>query len=215
MRVVWRGTISFGLVTIPVALYLATESKNIPSRQIHVNDGGRVQYKRVCSIDGAEVPFEEIGRGYESTTGELVVLSDVDLAALPAKTSRSIEIVSFLPTTAVDPIYFDRSYYVEPEKQGAKAYRLMRDALRKMGRIALAKVRLRDREILSVLRVQGDLLPHPGARHGGGPDRLAGRREARPRPLPGRPPGDPDRPDRCQGDRSWSRSRGRFGSGAA
>jgi DNA end-binding protein Ku len=158
MRVVWRGTISFGLVTIPVALYLATESKNIPSRQIHVNDGGRVQYKRVCSIDGAEVPFEEIGRGYESTTGELVVLSDVDLAALPAKTSRSIEIVSFLPTTAVDPIYFDRSYYVEPEKQGAKAYRLMRDALRKMGRIALAKVRLRDREILSVLRVQGDLL---------------------------------------------------------
>ena len=158
MRVVWRGTISFGLVTIPVALYVATESKNIPSRQIHVNDGGRVQYKRVCSIDGAEVPFEEIGRGYESTTGELVVLSDVDLAALPAKTSRSIEIVSFLPSTAVDPIYFDRSYYVEPEKQGAKAYRLMRDALRKMGRIALAKVRLRDREILSVLRVQGDVL---------------------------------------------------------
>ena len=158
MRVVWRGTISFGLVTIPVALYVATESKNVPSRQIHVNDGGRVQYKRVCSIDGAEVPFEEIGRGYESTTGELVVLSDVDLAALPAKTSRSIEIVSFLPTSAVDPINFDRSYYVEPEKQGAKAYRLMRDALRKRGRIALAKVRLRDREILAVLRVHGDVL---------------------------------------------------------
>ena len=158
MRVVWRGTISFGLVTIPVALYVATESKNVPSRQIHVNDGGRVQYKRVCSIDGAEVPYEEIGRGYESTTGELVVLSDVDLAALPAKTSRSIEIVSFLPQTAVDPIYFDRSYYVEPERQGAKAYRLMRDALRKMGRLALAKVRLRDREILAVLRVHGDVL---------------------------------------------------------
>ena len=158
MRVVWRGTISFGLVTIPVALYVATESKHVPSRQIHVNDGGRVQYKRVCSIDGAEVPFEEIGRGYESTTGELVVLSDVDLAALPAKTSRSIEIVSFLPATAVDPIYFDRSYYVEPEKQGAKAYRLMRDALRKMGRVALAKVRLRDREIIAVLRVHGDVL---------------------------------------------------------
>jgi DNA end-binding protein Ku len=158
MRVVWRGTISFGLVTIPVALYVATESKNVPSRQIHVNDGGRVQYKRVCSVDGAEVPYEEIGRGYESTTGELVVLSDVDLAALPAKTSRSIEIVSFLPSGAVDPIYFDRSYYVEPEKQGAKAYRLMRDALRKMGRIALAKVRLRDREIIAVLRVHGDVL---------------------------------------------------------
>src|ERR687894_2119755 len=158
MRVVWRGTISFGLVTIPVRLYVATESKNVPSRQIHVSDGGRVQYKRVCSIDGAEVPFEEIGRGYESTTGELGVLSDVGLAALPAKTSRSIEIVPFLPAGAVDPIYFDRSYYVEPERQAAKAYRLMRDALRKMGRIALAKVRLRDREIIGVLRVHGDVL---------------------------------------------------------
>jgi DNA end-binding protein Ku len=146
------------LVTIPVRLYVATESKNIPSHQIHVSDGGRVQYKRVCSIDGAEVPYEEIGRGYESATGELVVLSDLDLAALPAKTSRSIEIISFLPMAAVDPIYFDRSYYVEPERQGAKAYRLMRDALRKLGRVAVAKVRLRDREIIGVLRVHGDVL---------------------------------------------------------
>jgi DNA end-binding protein Ku len=158
MRVVWRGTISFGLVTIPVRLYVATESKNVPSRQIHVSDGGRVHYKRVCSIDGAEVPYEEIGRGYESATGELVVLSEVDLATLPAKTSRSIEVVSFLPLDAIDPIYFDRSYYIEPERQGAKAYRLMRDALRKMGRVAVAKVRLRDREILGVLRVNADVL---------------------------------------------------------
>ena len=97
MRVVWRGTISFGLVTIPVRLYVATESKNVPSHQIHVNDGGRVQYKRVCSIDGAEVPYEEIGRGYESATGEIVMLSEVDLSMLPAKTSRSIEVISFLP----------------------------------------------------------------------------------------------------------------------
>jgi DNA end-binding protein Ku len=158
MRVVWRGTISFGLVTIPVRLYVATESKNVPSHQIHLSDGGRVQYKRVCSIDGAEVPYEEIGRGYESATGELVVLDDSDLATLPAKTSRSIEIVSFLPMAAVDPIYFDRSYYVEPERQGAKAYRLMRDALRKLGRIAVAKVSLRDREIIGVLRANADVL---------------------------------------------------------
>jgi DNA end-binding protein Ku len=137
---------------------VATESKNIPSHQVHVNDGGRVQYKRVCSIDGAEVPYEEIGRGYESATGELVMLSDVDLATLPATTSRSIEIVSFLPVGAVDPIYFDRSYYVEPERQAAKVYRLMRDALRKLGRVAVAKVKLRDREIIGVLRVHGDLL---------------------------------------------------------
>jgi DNA end-binding protein Ku len=158
MRVVWRGTISFGLVSIPVRLYVATESKNVPSHQIHMSDGGRVQYKRVCSIDGAEVPYEEIGRGYESATGEIVVLSDVDLAMLPAKTSRSIEVVSFLPMHAVDPIYLDRSYYVEPEPQGARAYRLLRDALRKQGRVAVAKVTLRDREIIAVLRVHDDVL---------------------------------------------------------
>ena len=158
MRVVWRGTISFGLVTIPVRLYVATESKNIPSHQVHVNDGGRVQYKRVCSIDGAEVPYEEIGRGYESATGEIVMLSEVDLAMLPAKTSRSIEVISFLPIHAVDPIYLDRSYYVEPEPQGAKAYRLLRDALRKQGRVAIAKVTLRSREIVAALRVHGDVL---------------------------------------------------------
>ncbi len=85
MRMVWRGTISFGLVTIPVRLYVATESKNVPAHQIHMTDGGRVQYKRVCSIDGVEVPYEEIGRGYESTTGELVVLSDDDLVHAPAE----------------------------------------------------------------------------------------------------------------------------------
>lgn len=158
MQVVWRGTISFGLVTIPVRLYVATESKRVPSHQVHVPDGGRVQYKRVCSIDGAEVPYEEIGRGYVSTTGELVVLNDVDLAMLPAKTSRSIEVISFLPMAAVDPIYFDRSYYVEPEPQAARAYRLMRDALRKLGRVAVAKVTLRDREIIAVLRVHDDVL---------------------------------------------------------
>ena len=155
MRVVWRGTISFGLVTIPVALYVATESKNVPSRQIHVNDGGQCSTSGSARSTAPRCPTRRSGEGYESTTGELVVLSDVDLAALPAKTSRSIEIVSFLPQTAVDPIYFDRSYYVEPERQGAKAYRLMRDALRKMGRLALAKVRLRDREILAVLRSTG------------------------------------------------------------
>ena len=109
------------------------------------------------SLPGYEL-YEEIGRGYVSTTGELVVLNDVDLAMLPAKTSRAIEVISFLPMAAVDPIYFDRSYYVEPEPQAARAYRLMRDALRKLGRVAVAKVTLRDREIIAVLRVHDDVL---------------------------------------------------------
>ena len=116
-----------------------------------------MQYKRVCSIDGVEVPYEEIGRGYESATGEIVMLSEVDLSMLPAKTSRSIEVVSFLPISAVDPIYLDRSYYVEPEPQGAKAYRLLRTR-RKQGRVAVAKVTLRDREMVAALRVHGDVL---------------------------------------------------------
>jgi DNA end-binding protein Ku len=158
MRIVWRGTISFGLVTIPVRLYAATENKNVPAHQIHVSDGGRVQYKRVCSIDGAEVPYEEIGRGYESATGELVMLSEDDLAMLASKSSRSIEVITFLPAQAVDPIYLDRSYYVEPEPQGAKAYRLLRDAMAKLGRVAVAKVTLRNREIVAVLREHSDVL---------------------------------------------------------
>lgn len=158
MRMVWKGTISFGLVTIPVRLYVATENKNVPSHQIHLSDGGRVQYKRVCSVDGAEVPYEEIGRGYETASGETVVLSDVDLAMLPQSSSRSIDVVSFVPVDAVDPIYLDRSYYVEPEPQAAKAYLLLREALEKSGRVAVAKVTLRDREVIAVLRVHADVL---------------------------------------------------------
>jgi DNA end-binding protein Ku len=158
MRMVWKGTISFGLVTIPVRLYVATESKNIPSHQIHLSDGGRVQYKRVCSVDGAEVPYEEVGRGYETAAGETVVLSDVDLAMLPQANSRSIDVISFLPAKAIDPIYLDRSYYVEPEAQAAKAYLLLRDALKKSARVAVAKVTLRDREVIAVLRVHDNVL---------------------------------------------------------
>ena len=156
-RAIWSGAISFGLVNIPVKLYSAVSRKTVRFHQIDAESGGRVRQKRVCP-DGAEVPYEEIGRGYESATGEKVMLSEVHLAIQPAKTSRSIEVISFLPVQAVDPIYLDRSYYVEPEPQGAKAYRLLRDALRKQRRVAVAKVTLRDREIVAALRVHGDVL---------------------------------------------------------
>lgn len=158
MRMVWKGTISFGLVAIPVRLYVATENKDVPTHQVHINDGGRVQYKRVCSVDGAEVPYDEIGRGYETAAGDTVVLSDADLAMLPQTSSRSIDVVSFLPAEVIDPIYLDRSYYVEPEPQAARAYLLLRDALQKSGRVAVAKVTLREREILAVLRVHASVL---------------------------------------------------------
>jgi DNA end-binding protein Ku len=158
MRVVWKGAISFGLVSIPVRLYVATESKNVPSRQIHVSDGGRVQYKRVCALDGAEVPYEEVGTGYETASGETVVLSDGDLAMLPSGSVRSIDVASFLPVDSIDPIYFDRSYYVEPEPQATKAYLLLRDALATSGRVAVANVTLHKREILAVLRVRAGVI---------------------------------------------------------
>jgi DNA end-binding protein Ku len=117
-----------------------------------------VQYKRVCSLDGAEVPYEEVGTGYETASGETVVLNDVDLAMLPSGSLRSIDVASFLPADAIDPIYFDRSYYVEPEPSAAKAYLLLRDALATSGRVAVANVTLNKREILAVLRVRGGVI---------------------------------------------------------
>jgi DNA end-binding protein Ku len=158
MQAIWKGVISFGLVTIPVRLYAATESKAIPSHQVHSTDGGRVQYKRVCSVDGAEVPFEEIVKGYEVGAGELVVLSDEELADLPAPSSRSIDVISFLPIEAIDPIYFDRSYYVEPERTVTRPYLILRDALQRSGRVSIVRFSLRLRETLGVLRASGGVL---------------------------------------------------------
>jgi DNA end-binding protein Ku len=158
MQAIWKGVISFGLVTIPVRLYAATESKAIPSHQVHSSDGGRVQYKRVCSLDGAEVPFDEIVRGYEVGDGELVVLSDAELADLPASSSRSIDVLSFLPIEAIDPIYFDRAYYVEPERTVTRPYLILRDALQRSGRVSIVKFTLRLRETLGVLRASGGVL---------------------------------------------------------
>jgi DNA end-binding protein Ku len=158
MQAIWKGVISFGLVTIPVRLYAATESKTIPSHQVHSADGGRVQYKRVCSVDGAEVPFDEIVKGYEVGDGELVVLTDDELADLAAPSSRSIDVLSFLPIEAIDPIYFDRSYYVEPERTVTRPYLILRDALQRSGRVSIVRFTLRLRETLGVLRASNGVL---------------------------------------------------------
>jgi DNA end-binding protein Ku len=158
MRSMWKGTVSFGLVSIPIHLYTATENHNVSFRQVHAADGGRVQYKRVCSVDGQEVPYAEIAKGYETPDGEMVVLTDADLADLPLPSSRGIEVVEFVPLEAIDPIYFDRSYYLEPQKIAIKPYVLLRDALHKSGQVAIAQVVLRQRESLAVLRVYADVL---------------------------------------------------------
>jgi len=154
MRSIWKGAISFGLVTIPVKLYSATEEKDVSFHQVHREDGGRIRYKRVCQIDGDEVPYSDIAKGYELSSGEVVVLTDEDFADLPLTTSRTIDVLEFVPLEQVDPIYFAKSYYLEPDAAGAKPYVLLREALEKSGRVALVKVALRQRESLATLRVR-------------------------------------------------------------
>ena len=154
MRSIWKGSVSFGLVSIPVKLYSATEERDVSFHQVHREDGGRIRYKRVCQIDGEEVPYSDIAKGYELPSGEVVVLTDDDFADLPLTTSRSIDVLEFVPLEQVDPIYFAKSYYLEPEGAGAKPYVLLREALERSGRVALVKIALRQRETLATLRVR-------------------------------------------------------------
>jgi DNA end-binding protein Ku len=158
MHSMWKGAISFGLVMIPVKLYTATEQKDIAFRQVHRSDGGRIRFRRVCSIDGNEVPYEDVAKGYELPTGEMVVLTEDDMADLPLPTTRSIEVLHFTPEDQIDPILFSRSYFVEPEKSGARAYVLLRDALERSGKLAVVQVALRQREALATLRARDGLL---------------------------------------------------------
>jgi len=154
MRSIWKGAISFGLVTIPVKLYSATEEKDVAFHQVHREDGGRIRYKRVCQTDGEEVTYSDIAKGYELPTGEMVILTDEDFSDLPLTTSRSIDVLEFVPLEQVDPMYFSRSYYLEPEVAGTKPYVLLREALESSGRVALVKIALRQRESLATLRVR-------------------------------------------------------------
>ncbi|TMR88092.1 Ku protein [Nonomuraea basaltis] len=154
MRSIWKGAISFGLVTIPVKLYSATEQKDVSFHQVHREDGGRIRYKRVCTLDGEEIPYADIAKGYELATGEMVVLTDEDFEDLPLSTSRRIDVLQFAPAEQIDPIYFAKSYFLEPDAQGAKPYVLLRNALESSGQVAVVKVALRQRESLATLRVR-------------------------------------------------------------
>jgi DNA end-binding protein Ku len=158
MHSMWKGALSFGLVMIPVKLYAATEQKDIAFRQVHREDGGRIRFRRVCSACLADVPFEEVAKGFELPTGEMVVLTDDDMADLPLPTTRSIEVLQFAPADQLDPILLSRSYYVEPEPAGARAYVLLRNALERSGKVAVAQVVLRQRETLATLRCRAGVL---------------------------------------------------------
>jgi len=158
MRAIWKGAVSFGLVSVPVKLYSATESHDISFRQVHAKDGGRIKYQRVCSIDGEEVAYADIAKGYETDDGRMVVLDDDDLAELPANSSREITVEKFVPSEQIDPMMLEKSYYLEPEKSGLKPYALLRDALQESDRVAVVTVSLRTRMTPAVLRVRDDVL---------------------------------------------------------
>lgn len=158
MRAMWKGAVAFGLVNVPIKLYAATEDHDVRFHQVHAADGGRVKMLRTCSVDGKPVEYKELAKAYESDTGQVVIMEDADFEGLPVPGMREIEVVEFVPSDQVDPVLFDRSYYLEPEPRALKPYVLLREALEATDRTALVRVVLRQKTQLGALRVRGDVL---------------------------------------------------------
>ncbi|MBA3339812.1 MAG: Ku protein [Geodermatophilaceae bacterium] len=159
MRSIWRGAVSFGLVSIGVRMYSATEDKDVRFHQVHREDGGRIKYKRVCSIDGEEVAYSDIAKGFELPDGQLVILTDDDLDDMPLGTKHSIDVIEFVPGDQIDPILYEKTYYLEPDTGPAvRPYVLLREALEESGRMALTKIAIRQREALAAIRVRDGVL---------------------------------------------------------
>ncbi|MFG3547207.1 Ku protein [Streptomyces sp. NPDC047725] len=163
MRSIWNGAISFGLVSIPIKLVNATESHAISFRQIHTEDGGRIRYRKVCELEDREVGQDEIGKAYEDADGSIIPITDDDLSHLPIPTARTIEIVAFVPEERIDPLQMGSAYYLAAGgAPAAKPYTLLREALKRSNRVAIAKYALRGRERLGMLRVVGDAIAMHG-----------------------------------------------------
>ena len=158
MRSIWKGSVSFGLVSIPVKLYTATGGHDLRFHQVHQEDGGRIRFKRVCEVCGKEVAYSDIAKGYDSDDGRSAILTNDDLDALPVASGREIDVVEFVPSDQVDPMLMDKTYYLEPDGKAAKPYALLREALGRTERMALVKVALRQRETLAVLRVRDQVI---------------------------------------------------------
>jgi DNA end-binding protein Ku len=158
MRSIWKGSVSFGLVSIGVKLYSATEERDVSFHQVRRSDGARIRYKRVAETDGEEVPYSEIAKGYQLPSGEVVVLTDEDFADLPLPSARVVDVLQFVPAEQIDPIYYNKSYYLEPEKTAVKPYLLLRDALEESEMVGLVKVAIRNREQLATLRVRDGVI---------------------------------------------------------
>ncbi|WP_405822123.1 Ku protein [Streptomyces sp. NBC_01390] len=163
VRSIWNGAISFGLVSIPIKLVNATESHSISFRQIHVEDGGRIRYRKVCELEDREVRSDEIGKAYEGADGAMIPITDEDLGSLPLPTAKTIEIVAFVPGDRIDPLQMDTAYYLSANGvPAAKPYTLLREALKRSKKVAIAKFALRGRERLGMLRVVDDVIAMHG-----------------------------------------------------
>ena len=157
MRAIWTGAITFGLVNVPVKVYSATEDHDVALHQVHDADGGRIRYKRTCELDGEVVEYADIAKAFDD--GEKTfILTDDDIALLPAEKSREIDVVEFVPSDQVDPIMFEKSYYLEPDSKSVKAYALLRETLEQTDRTAIVQFALRQRTRLAALRVRDGVL---------------------------------------------------------
>lgn len=153
-KAIWKGAITFGLITIPVGLYSAIEEKSFRFNQLHDKDKGRIRYKRTCSACGEEVSYDEIVKGYEFEKGNYAVFTEEELQQIPADSVKAIDVVAFVPLEEIDPVYFQKPYYLAPEPTGLKAYKLLEQAMTDSGRIGIAKITLRDKEHLATLRAR-------------------------------------------------------------
>lgn len=154
MRSIWKGSVAFGLVNVPVKVYSATEDHDLKFHQVHAKDNGRIQYKRVCSECGEVVEYRDIAKAYESDDGQTVVITDEDIASLPEERSHEIEVLEFVPAAEIDPLMFDRSYYLEPDGKSSKSYVLLAKALAETDRVAIVHFALRNKTRLAALRVK-------------------------------------------------------------
>lgn len=154
MRSIWKGSVSFGLVNVPVKVYSATEDHDIKFHQVHAEDHGRIRYKRTCEVCGEVVEYRDIARAYESDDGQTVIITDEDIATLPEERSREIDVVEFVPADQLDPMMYDKSYFLEPDSKSTKSYVLLAKTLAETDRVAIVHFALRNKTRLAALRVK-------------------------------------------------------------
>lgn len=154
MRSIWKGSIAFGLVNVPVKVYSATEDHDLKFHQVHAKDNGRIKYQRVCEECGEVVEYRDIAKAFEADNGQTVVITDEDIASLPEESSHEIEVLEFVPAGQIDPLMYDRSYFLEPEGKSTKSYVLLAKALAETDRVAIVHFALRNKTRLAALHVK-------------------------------------------------------------